>query len=35
MNLLELARQTRPHIEEAAQGLPSMSACDLLVTIGV
>ena len=35
MNLLELARQTRPYIEKAAQSLPSMSACNLLVTIGV
>ncbi len=35
MNLLELARHTRPYIEKAAQSLPSMSACDLLVTISV
>ena len=35
MNLLELSRQTRSYIEKAAQILPSMSACDLLVTVGV
>ena len=35
MNLLELARQTRPYIEKAAQSLPSMPACNLLVTISV
>lgn len=35
MNLLELARQTHPYIEKDAQILPSMSACNLLVTIDV
>ena len=35
MSILQEARSMRAFIEKAAQSLPSMSTCDLLVTIDV